>query len=106
MADPECYQLTRAELAQYMKQHYERLIKGACEWHSGIFKAIDAWERESELEAEIERLKARVKKLEAVVKAARVLNDLRTYSSDPELNDAIYDLGGALAALEGDEQDG
>lgn len=69
----EC-QTTRVELAQHMKEHYERISKEVCDWCSGIPKAIDAWEREPELKAEIERLQARARELESELAAnAKVL---------------------------------
>ncbi len=52
MSKHNCYKATRAELAQHMKEHYERLSRETCDWCSGIPKAIDAWEREPALKDE------------------------------------------------------
>lgn len=42
---------TREEIAQQAREHYERLSREACDWHSVIPEAITAWEREPDLSA-------------------------------------------------------
>lgn len=37
---------TIPELAQRAREHYDEISTAACDWHSLIPKAIDAWERE------------------------------------------------------------
>lgn len=49
---------TRAELAAYARRHYEGVSGVAQSWYSLIPEAIDAWEREPQLEAQILRLQA------------------------------------------------
>lgn len=49
---------SRAELAEYSRRHYEGVSSQAQSWLSNIPSAIDAWEREPELEATITKLRA------------------------------------------------
>lgn len=49
---------TRAELAQSAREHYEQLSNITCDWYSLIPEAIDYWEREPGLRAELESMTA------------------------------------------------
>jgi len=53
----QAYQATRAELAQGARDHYEAISMEVCSHLSTIPKAIDAWEKQPQLEAENQRLR-------------------------------------------------
>jgi hypothetical protein len=46
----------RHELAEQARAHYEELSSAACSWNSAIPQAIDAWEREEQLQKIAEEL--------------------------------------------------
>ena len=54
---------TRQELATEAREHYDRVALEAHDWLSTIPQAIDAWERQPELEAENDRLRALLREL-------------------------------------------
>ena len=52
---------TRAEQATDMRRHYDRVSVHAADWHSGIVQAIDAWERQPDLERRLAAAEAKAK---------------------------------------------
>lgn len=46
---------TRKDLAQHARDHYEEISAASMWWSSIIPKAIDAWEREPDLQATADR---------------------------------------------------
>jgi len=59
---------TREELANQLRRHYDEVSSQACDWHSAMLKAIEAWEREPlllqqiiELEGQLEGYRGRGK---------------------------------------------
>jgi len=59
---------TRKELADQLRRHYDEISSQACDWHSAMLKAIEAWQREpsllqriAELERQLEEYRGRGK---------------------------------------------
>lgn len=99
------------DIVRGLREHYEDLSRQASHWSSGMEKAIDAYEREPELLAEVRclqaenaRLRTQVERGEAIANSLEL--SLRELSPDEieygmsleEIADAI--LANALAAAE------
>ncbi len=70
MRDEVLAQATRADLADHLRDHYERLSRDCCDWSSAMPEAIDAWEREPKLRTECEALQTRLLDAEAAIGCA------------------------------------
>ena len=58
MSESEAKAASRADMANHLRDHYERVSTIAMDWSSGIPQAIAAWEREPALRTELEAVKA------------------------------------------------
>jgi chromosome segregation ATPase len=71
--DNNCAKATRYDLAQGMKEHYRELSGKCCSWSNQIEPAIDCWEREPTLRAELAELKKRLAEAEGWLNQTTIL---------------------------------
>ena len=83
-------QATRHELALGALEHYEKLSTASVDWNSIISKAIKLWEKEPELNAEIERLQSEVATLRSQqAELIEAGNEMSKYLSDTDCEYSI-----------------
>lgn len=58
---------TRKDLAQHARDHYEEISAASMWWSSIIPKAIDAWEREPDLQATADRRLELLKRCQSAI---------------------------------------
>jgi len=58
---PVAFAATREELANQLRLHYDEISRQACDWHSAMPKAIEAWEREPLLLQRVAELERQLK---------------------------------------------